>query len=107
MPISVPLQTSVTPALGSIDGGYLVTIGGLNFAATPTVKFGATSATSVVFINSTTLTCRVPAHAVGAVNVTVTNPDTGVCTATLLFTFIATQWAVHRFDVRMRREQTS
>jgi hypothetical protein len=70
-----PTVTSVTPASGPTAGGTSVTIGGTGFQSGATVKFGAASATSVVVVNATTITVKTPAHAAGAVDVVVTNPD--------------------------------
>ena len=67
----VPTVSSVTPNSGSTAGGTAVTITGTNFAAGATVTFGGTAATNVVAVNSTTLTATTPAHAAGAVTVTV------------------------------------
>ena len=49
-----------------------MTITGTNFAAGATATFGGTAATNVVVVNSTTITATTPAHAAGAVTVTVT-----------------------------------
>lgn len=84
-----PTVTSVAASSGSTAGGTNVTITGTGFVATPTVTFGGTSATNVVWVNSTTLTCTTPAHAAGAVNVVVTNPDTQTGTGTNAFTYVA------------------
>ena len=67
-----PTVTSVSPNNGSTTGGTAVTITGTNFAAGATVTFGGTAATNVVVVNSTTITATTPAHAAGAVTVTVT-----------------------------------
>lgn len=75
---------SVSPSSGSTLGGMPVTITGTGFAGTPVVTFGGTAATSVIVVNSTTLTCVTPAHAAGAVTVAV---DSG--TLPNGFTFIA------------------
>lgn len=80
--------TGVNPSSGPIAGGTAVTITGGGFVATPTVTFGGDAATSVVFVNSTTLTCDTPAHASGAVDVVVTNPDTSTATGSNAFTYI-------------------
>ena len=48
-----------------------MTITGTNFAAGATVTFGATAATNVVVVNSTTITATTPAGSAGAVTVTV------------------------------------
>jgi uncharacterized lipoprotein YbaY len=82
VPITVlgpaPTVTLVAPATGAAAGGTLVNITGTNFATTGTVTvtFGGVAATGVTVVNSTTITCTTPAHAAGAVNVVVTNPDT-------------------------------
>ena len=67
-----PMVSSVVPNSGSTAGGTAVTITGTNFAAGATVTFGGTAATNVVAVNSTTITATTPAHAAGAVTVTVT-----------------------------------
>ncbi len=69
-----PTVTSVAPSSGPVAGGTDVTITGTNFVNGATVAFGGTSAKST-FVNSTSLTCSTPAHAAGAVDVVVTNPD--------------------------------
>src|SRR5712692_6340485 len=66
--------SSVSPNSGSTAGGTAVTITGTNFAAGATVTFGGTAATSVVVVSGTQITATTPAHAAGAVTVTVTNP---------------------------------
>ena len=67
-----PTVSSVSPNSGSTAGGTAVTITGTNFAAGATVTFGATAATNVVVVNSTTITATTPAGSAGAVTVTVT-----------------------------------
>ncbi len=71
----VPTVSSVSPNSGSTAGGTAVTITGTNFVAGATVTFGATAATNVVVVNSTTITATTPAGSAGAVTVTVTNPE--------------------------------
>ncbi len=71
-----PTVTSVAPGSGAVGGGTAVTITGTNFVAGGTVTFGGTAATGVTVVNSTSITATTPAHAAGAVNVVVTNPDT-------------------------------
>ena len=70
--VVVPTISSVTPNNGGTAGGTAVTITGTNFAAGATVTFGGTAATNVAVVNSTTITATSPAHALGAVTVTVT-----------------------------------
>lgn len=79
--------TSVSPNNGFIAGGTSVTITGTGFTGSTGVTFGGNSATSVVVVNSTTITCDTPAHAAGAVNVVVQNP-TGDGTLVNGFTYI-------------------
>ena len=69
----VPTVSSVTPSSGSTAGGTPVTITGTNFTTGAAVKFGASAATNVVFMNSTTISATTPAGSPGAVTVTVTN----------------------------------
>jgi hypothetical protein len=76
LPLSnpIPTVTTLTPASGATAGNTLVTITGTNFQSGATVTVGGSAATSVVFVNSTTLRARTPAHAAGKVSVVVTNP---------------------------------
>ena len=70
-----PTVSSITPTSGPTTGATPVTIMGTGFLAGATVSLGTTAATSVVVMNSTTITANTPAHAAGAVNVVVTNTD--------------------------------
>ena len=70
--VVVPTVTSVSPNNGPAAGGTAVTITGTNFAAGATVTFGGTAATNVVVVSGTQITATTPAHAAGAVTVTVT-----------------------------------
>jgi uncharacterized repeat protein (TIGR01451 family) len=79
--------TNVAPGRGGIAGGTSVTITGTNFASGATVTFGTANAASVTFNNSTSLTAVTPAHVVGPVDVTVTNPSTQAATLQNGFTF--------------------
>ncbi|MGI5940470.1 MAG: IPT/TIG domain-containing protein, partial [Thermoleophilia bacterium] len=54
--------------------GTAVTITGTNFVTGATVAFGTVPATNVAVVDSTTITCKSPAHEVGVVDVTVTTP---------------------------------
>ena len=85
-----PTVTSCSPNNGTTAGGTSVTITGTNFfSGTITATFGGTAATSVTFVNSTTITCVTPAHAAGLVNVVVTNPDGQTGTGTNVYTYNA------------------
>ncbi len=67
--------TGINPGAGSTAGGTPVTITGTNFQAGASVSLGGTAATSVVVVNSVTITAVTGAHAAGVVDVAVTNPD--------------------------------
>ncbi len=69
-----PLITSITPNRGPTAGGTSVTIAGQGLTGTTAVTFGGTAAVFVVNDDSR-ITATSPAHAAGAVDVVVTNPD--------------------------------
>ncbi len=94
-----PTVTGVSPNSGSTGGGTSVTITGTNFAAGATVTFGAgrqggdgnASATNVVVVSSTQITCITPAGNAGAVDVAVTvNGETGTLTSGFTYVVIPT-----------------
>lgn len=90
-----PTLSFVSPAYGLPAGGYTVTLTGkfrcdTPCAAAPTVTFGSTPATSVVFVNSTTLMVTVPAGTAGSVNVTEKNSDGLATTLKSGFTYTPT-----------------
>lgn len=79
---SVALQAAptVTPATGAVAGGTPVTITGTGFVTGSTVTFGGAACTNVIFLSSTSITCKTPASPLvapgtGAVAVVVTNAD--------------------------------
>ncbi len=70
-----PYVSSVSPNSGATAGGTAVTISGSGFAPGATVMVGGVAATNVSVTDSTTITATTPAHAVGAVALTVTNTN--------------------------------
>ena len=81
---------SVAPPAGPLGTTTPITITGTGFTGATGVTVGGVAATSVVVVNSTTITAVVPSSAVtGAVNVVVTTPA-GTGTGTGLFTYEAT-----------------
>lgn len=73
-----PNVTGVIPALGSAAGGSIVTLVGTGFMPGMTVMFDDITVTAQVpypTSSSTTFYTEAPAHAVGTVDLTVTNPD--------------------------------
>jgi hypothetical protein len=89
---TAPIVLRVTPNTSRRSGGGTVTIYGNNFRsgtdqAAPVVMFGEQAATSVVVVDSNTLTCVVPMGAeTGTVNITVTQ-DTQSGTLYAAFTY--------------------
>jgi len=65
----------VTPNMGTIGGGTVVTVTGSGFMPGANINFGLIPATAIVVVNSTTITATTPAGTVGPVAVTVTNTD--------------------------------
>lgn len=82
---ATPTITSIVPGSGTTAGGTPVTITGTNFTAGSTVTFGGTSATSIVVVSSTSITCVTPAHAAGTVSVVVTSCG-GTATGSFTYT---------------------
>ena len=70
-----PTVTSVSPNRATVAGDVTVTITGADFVAVPTITFGGTPATGILFSSSTSLVATVPAHSAGTVDVVVTNPN--------------------------------
>jgi len=71
-----PTISGIAPGFVFTTAGTPVTVNGADFLANPTVLFGATPATSVVFVNSGQITAVAPAASAGTVTVTVSNADT-------------------------------
>jgi beta-lactam-binding protein with PASTA domain len=88
-----PTLGSVSPASGATAGGAPVTVNGTNFSAygTTRVTFDGVDATEVHVSSPSAVTCRTPAHALGAVNVAVVNSDGQSGTLEDGFTYSAPQ----------------
>jgi len=84
-----PSVLSVTPNSGPISGGTAVDVAGMNFRTGATVTFNGSPATGVTVLSSSHIACVTPAHAAGAVNVTVTNPDLQSATLVGGYTYIS------------------
>jgi hypothetical protein len=86
-----PTITAISPSIGSVSGGTVVTISGTSLGCV-SVTFGGVSAISVT-ATGTTVTATSPAGALGTVNLIVTNPNVGAnanATATTQFSYITT-----------------
>ena len=77
---------SIAPASGSVAGGTTVTITGHGFTPQSVAAFDNVRVTTV-FVSDTTLRATTRAHAPGAVDVAVVNPDDTVATLTKAFTY--------------------
>ena len=71
--ITPPVITSILSSSGSIAGGSIVTITGTNFTGATSVIFNGKAATTIVIVDSTTITCKTPVSTTaGAANVIIT-----------------------------------
>ena len=68
-------MTAIAPNNGTPAGGTSVTVTGTSFLPGATLSLGGTPATGLTVVSATSITATTPAHAAGAVNVAVTNPD--------------------------------
>ena len=86
----VPFITNFTPTVGTTAGGTMVTITGSGFVAgSTTVKFGTTTAASVVVTatNNDILYAVTKPHAAGPVTISITTAG-GMGTSSTTFTFL-------------------
>jgi hypothetical protein len=65
----------ILPASGPTSGGTRVTINGTGFGSGAAVTFGGIFATNIVIVNGATIAVDTPIHAIGAVDVVVTNTN--------------------------------
>jgi hypothetical protein len=88
---SGPSVSGIVPPAGPTTGATHVTINGSGFVSGATAAFidltGSVSLTSVTFVNAGQLTAVTPAHAAGAMNVVVFNPDSSTGTLPNGFTY--------------------
>jgi photosystem II stability/assembly factor-like uncharacterized protein len=70
-----PIVTSVSPAVGSITGGTVVTLTGSGFDSGLTVQFGGLAATQVTVLSANLATAVTPAGGAGVTNVVAKSND--------------------------------
>ena len=70
-----PMLTAVSPPSGPIAGGTLITLTGENIATGAVATLDGTACTDPFVASARRMTCRTPAHAAGAVDVVLENPD--------------------------------
>ncbi len=73
--VAPPRLYTVDPAWGPEAGGTICTLNGGYFQDGAVVSFGGAEAVDVVVVDDETIELLTPAHATGAVDVEVTNPD--------------------------------
>jgi uncharacterized repeat protein (TIGR02543 family) len=86
-----PVVTDVSPAIGLIGGGTVVTIAGSGFSGATGVSFGGTAAASFTVNSDTSITATSPAQATGTIDVTVTTALGGTSAAVAADRFIYVQ----------------
>lgn len=82
-----PKITSISPTVGSSDGGTTVTIMGTNFKNGAKVTIGGAAASNVVVVSANKITATTPAHDPGTVDVVVINSDGNLDTYLNGFTY--------------------
>ncbi len=97
--VPAPAINSMSPSVGVLTGGTIVTIKGVGFttAVVTTVTFSGAPGTNVTVLDAVTLTAVAPAHAAGQVDVTVT---VGNNTVTKASAFLYAKPSGHRRAVR-------
>ncbi len=81
--------SAVAPTSGTTLGGTAIVLTGTNFDRAATVTVGGVTCTNPFVTGTTDLTCSTGAHAAGAVNVVITNPDGTTATLTNAFTYVS------------------
>jgi len=89
-PNPAPAIASITPNSGTSSGGTAVTVSGTGFLTGAALTMGGAAASSVTVVSSTSISATTPAHAVGAVNVVVTNTDSQSGTLVNGYTYTST-----------------
>ena len=87
VPVSPPTVSLVSPSLGPVAGGQVVTITGTGFTGATAVTIGGSAATGVTVVSDTQITATTPAHAAGSASVVVTTAA-GSNTANTLYTYL-------------------
>jgi hypothetical protein len=85
--MAAPVVSSVVPTSGPPAGGTAVTLTGTGFTGATSVRFAGQSATNLVVVSDTSITCRTPAATQDAVvTITVQTPG-GIGTSGLIYTY--------------------
>lgn len=93
-PPDSPIITAITPNTGPADRQTDVVITGQGFVLTSTAHLDGTPLLAVTFVDSTTLSARVPfGLATGVYTLTVTNPPSGILTNAFTVTVGSEGWS--------------
>lgn len=82
-----PTVSTVTPNIGSNNGGASLTLTGTNFSGTTGVTIGGAAAANVVIVSPTSITLSAPAGSAGIASILVTNAS-GTNAANSLFFYV-------------------
>ena len=85
--VTFPIITTITPVVGKTDGGTSLTINGANFTSDITATINGVACTSVVFVDSTQITCDTPAGDEGSQTLKVSIPNQGSFSLVDAFTY--------------------
>ncbi|WP_181408820.1 IPT/TIG domain-containing protein [Schumannella soli] len=86
--VATPVIGALTPNTGSTEGGEVVRVTGTALGDATAVSFGGSAGTSITRVDADTIDVTTPAHAAGAVGVTVTTPGGTSLTLAGGFTFL-------------------
>lgn len=93
--VAAPRVSSLSPTVGTADGGARVRVRGANFSRVSAVRFGTTAGTALHVVSSSELWVTTPAHGAGTVHTRVSTAyGTSTVTAADGYTFDATPAAV-------------
>ena len=87
LPSTTPRTTGISRQSGPSSGGTDVAVYGGGFAQGATVTFGGIAAANLTVLDPQYLTATAPAHAPGAADIAVSNPDGATGTLTRAFTY--------------------
>jgi len=88
-PPGPPSVTSTVPSSGSVNGGNTITVKGSGFNKGAVVRVGGTLCTTIIVLDSSTITATTPAHPLGSADVVVTNIDGQSSTLSGGFNYVA------------------
>jgi hypothetical protein len=85
--VVIPNIESIAPTVTTTVGGGQLTILGSNFQATATVLIDNSEPNNISVISNTQITCDIPPHEFGVVDIVVINPNNYSATTTLTYDY--------------------